>query len=102
MFTPHLTKILCYTEHPLSIQVLHDRLAQVFLSLWGVPHCLCHHSTDLRIEILQGMIEGLDTRVLHARRTGGRMALPCRWLCPLWTHCRVCPYVVKPASAPFL
>lgn len=78
MFTPHLTKILCYTEHPLSIQVLHDRLAQVFLSLWGVPHCLCHHSTDLRIEILRGMIEGLGTCVLHASRTVLR-----RWLYPV-------------------
>lgn len=68
MFTPHLTKILCYTEHPLSIQVLHDRLAQVFLSLWGVPHRLCHHSTDLGIKVLRGMTKGFGTRVLHVGR----------------------------------
>lgn len=49
----HLTKILCHAEHPLSIQMLHNSLTQVFLSLWGVPNILCHHSTDLCIEVLQ-------------------------------------------------
>lgn len=69
IFKLHLTKILRYTEHSLSIQVLHDRLTQVFLSLWGVPHCLCHHSTDLRVKILQGKIKVLGTCVLHVGRT---------------------------------
>lgn len=36
------------------------------------------------------------------RDSGTELDLPGRWLCPLWTRCRVCPYVVKPASAPFL
>lgn len=49
----YLTQILCNTEHPLPVQVLHNGFTQVFLSLWSVPHCLCHHSTDLCIKILQ-------------------------------------------------
>lgn len=49
----HLTQILCHTEHALSVQVLHDGLTQVFLSLWGVPHVLCHHSADFCIKVLK-------------------------------------------------
>lgn len=67
-FRPHLTEILCYTEHPLSIQVLHNRLTQVFLSLWGVPHRLCHHSTDLCIKVLQRNAKGLEICARHVVR----------------------------------
>lgn len=61
----YLTKILCYTEHPLSVQVLHNGLTQVFLSLWGVPHRLCHHSTDLCVEILQTSIS--EVKYMYAK-----------------------------------
>lgn len=75
MTKTHLTKILRYTEHPLSVQVLHDGLTQIFLSLRGVPHRLCHHGADLCIKVLQRSM--WEVKFKHIVQYLNEVGLPC-------------------------